>query len=164
MYITIYLCKYHVMSYTNLTKLLTRPLSQYAPIPCFPLHLATCTPRSDWLPTRCAVLLSQCLWRPRMLAIALPLNHCPEPVESLNSSWMRSRSASALVVADSISANSPLRRSIWARRSKMAAPAFSTPDSLSTISLFASSSSATISLYLISSRLRLILYVSRSCP
>ena len=43
MYITIYLCKYHVISYTNLTKLLTRPLSHhlYTPTPCSPLHLAT---------------------------------------------------------------------------------------------------------------------------
>ncbi len=43
MCITTYLCKYHFMSYTNLTKLLIRPLSHhlYAPTPCSPLHLAT---------------------------------------------------------------------------------------------------------------------------
>ena len=55
-----------------------------------------------------------------------------------------------------------LRRSTCARRSKMAAPAFSMPASLSTISLFASSSSATTSLYLVSSRPRPVLNVPRS--
>ena len=97
-----------------------------------PCRLGASSEQVRWLSNEGGASIELSAQRPSSLAISVSLvasdarnrsvsarlvsrsrcNNCPEPVESLNNSWMQSRSASAFVVADSASANSLLRRSI----------------------------------------------------